>query len=1283
MDLPEEAGPSGSGTGAVAGSSAGDKGGLSYADAFPSLPDTGRPALPTTSPWAARPAHTSRPALQSNIAHEKLVISYEERRLKSEAERFGREGESERSVCVDIQKETGVSINMTQNKDGSLTLLITGKKEEARRARNLALQRLQSQANIALNIPKEYHRFLLGPKGAVKQEIESATATKIFVPRMDEDSDAIRISGPKESIDSARQRIMQIYEEQSKRGAERIPIPKAFHPFVMGPNNATVERLRQQYAVQIHVPPPSVQQDEIGVTGEKEAVAFVKNELLKIYNDVAQRSKVLTVEVPRGQHRYVQGPRSANLHHILERTGVWVELPAPDSDSSSVTLRGDPAKFGQALNIVWSKANSVVRVEVAAPNWIHKHMIGRGGDKVRELSQKYPEVHIRYNTEGDRIEIEGPPNDVNLVRQQLESESKELVETLALQEMTVDEKFMKHIIGKNGANVGRLKAELGVQIRSQDGAKQNVLIVEGAKSAVVEAVKNLKERIGKMENERARDMIIDRRLHKLIIGQKGERIREIREHFKETNVLFPDAEDNSDIVTVRGPKEEVDKCFKYLEKLVKDLVVSNHRIEVPIFKDMHRSIIGKGGATIRKIREETETKIDLPAENSDSDVITITGKKENAEKARDMIQKIQNELANAVEVKVQVPNKLHTHLIGKNGRTIKGIIQECGNVRIQLPKTGETSDIITVTGPKADADKAAALIRKMADDHELSSFSLDVAAKPEYHKYLRNHADSIRRSHNVRIVFPGGEDEQLDVLTIIGKKEEVEKAKAEVDKLLKELQNTVEESVEVPVKHQERFLARRGEVLQEIERCAGSVGITFPWTAEVAASETVTVALRGPREAVDKARSLLLAQVQDWEAEISSQVDIAPRFYGSIMGPKGQRVNQIQQDHKVRIKFPERREEQRNGGGRNGGKENEATSEQESPLTNGDGQVKKEMVTITGRPEDVEAAKEALLALVPVVVEMSVPFDYHRSLIGKGGSNIRKLMEAWHVNINVPNPEAHSDIIKLTGLPRDIEAAKKGMEEQVAALDKQKEERALRSYRVEMRVDPKYHFKLIGRGGVEVNKLRKDFDVEVQFPRDSDGPDNADRIILLGYEDKAKAARDKIQSIIDAESNKVILEVMLDSRIHNRIIGGKGLAIRKFMDKFKVDVRFPRREDDNPNLVVITGDTEEAVYDAETELKRLEDDYLDQVADNSALSRYHAPSRYNEDSGDRPNNGSGFVIQGAPWQKHNGHSASDGNADMAVPSSGDTQEFPSLGNGALSPPLAHNAVSASRWAAPR
>lgn len=45
-----------------------------------------------------------------------------------------------------------------------------------------------------------------------------------------------------------------------------------------------------------------------------------------------------------------------------------------------------------------------------------------------------------------------------------------------------------------------------------------------------------------------------------------------------------------------------------------------------------------------QIRDETDTRIDLPSENSDSDVITITGKKENVEKAKNMIETIQKEM---------------------------------------------------------------------------------------------------------------------------------------------------------------------------------------------------------------------------------------------------------------------------------------------------------------------------------------------------------------------------------------------------------------------------------------------------------------------------------------------------------------------------------------------------------------------------------------------------------------------------------------------------------------
>ena len=72
--------------------------------------------------------------------------------------------------------------------------------------------------------------------------------------------------------------------------------------------------------------------------------------------------------------------------------------------------------------------------------------------------------------------------------------------------------------------------------------------------------------------------------------------------------------------------------------------VSNYQAQVHIFKQFHKNIIGKGGATIRAIRDETDTKIDLPSESSDSDVITITGRKENVDRAKAKIEDIQKEL---------------------------------------------------------------------------------------------------------------------------------------------------------------------------------------------------------------------------------------------------------------------------------------------------------------------------------------------------------------------------------------------------------------------------------------------------------------------------------------------------------------------------------------------------------------------------------------------------------------------------------------------------------------
>lgn len=68
-------------------------------------------------------------------------------------------------------------------------------------------------------------------------------------------------------------------------------------------------------------------------------------------------------------------------------------------------------------------------------------------------------------------------------------------------------------------------------------------------------------------------------------------------------------------------------------------------------------------------------------------------------------------------------------------------------------------------------------------------------------------------------------------------------------------------------------------------------------------------------------------------------------------------------------------------------------------------------------------------------------------------------------------------------------------------------------------------------------------------------------------------------------------EVYINAAVHSRLIGSKGRNIRKIMDEFKVDIKFPRKTDPDPNIVTIVG-TEENVADAKDRLLNLEEEYV-------------------------------------------------------------------------------------------
>lgn len=50
--------------------------------------------------------------------------------------------------------------------------------------------------------------------------------------------------------------------------------------------------------------------------------------------------------------------------------------------------------------------------------WIHKYIVGHKGVEINKLRMEYPHVHIKFIE--NKIKIEGPPEQVKRVREQLD-----------------------------------------------------------------------------------------------------------------------------------------------------------------------------------------------------------------------------------------------------------------------------------------------------------------------------------------------------------------------------------------------------------------------------------------------------------------------------------------------------------------------------------------------------------------------------------------------------------------------------------------------------------------------------------------------------------------------------------------------------------------------------------------------------------------------------------------------------------------------------------------------
>lgn len=633
---------------------------------------------------------------------------------------------------------------------------------------------------------------------------------------------------------------------------------------------------------------------------------------------------------------------------------------------------------------------------------------------------------------------------------------------------------------------------------------------------------------------------------------------------------------------------------------------SNYQEEMQIVKEFHRMIVGKHGAFIRKVRDDTHTRIDLPGESSDSNVIVITGKKENVQKARRLIEEKVKELINIKEDFVEIPQQFHSALIGKGGCIIKQIRQDCGGVIINFPSESNPSDRINLKGTVEELKKAKEELLKLAEQKNDLSYSEEIPVKSEFHRFLvgknGSRANHFRDTYNVRIAFPDSQaTEACDQITLIGKKENVQKARVELEKEIKALEEEVTQEIDVDPKWHKFFFVKKGELKKKISDENCNVRINF---SQDKSSSQVTV--KGPRDAVASAIKQIKEFVNEMENQVTIEVNIERKHHPAIIGIKGSNTTRISTDFKVNIQFPARQSED---------------SDEHEP--------KQDIFTITGLKENCEKAKQALLDLIPVEENFTFPSKFHKDLLADKAEVLRKLINDYRVQINVPKREENADYVILSGIRENLDQVKTALSEKLADLE-------LKNYTAEItNVKGEIIPQLRGRNGIECEKLQKKFQVKIFFGQKGEN----DKIKIIGIQKNVQECEQFIRQKIEDEESKLSEEIELDQRIHSRIIGAQGKALARLTDKYKVEIKFQR----NSNVVMVKGRDMELIEEACDQLKNLEEEYLQDLAEKE---QYIHPSNRTENQNGLVDNSRGFVVKGAPWEQ--------------VPDTNNMEDFPTI-----------------------
>lgn len=881
-------------------------------------------------------------------------------------ERRHRDFELEQSkILKEIMQKTNTKIEVTTTKDGALNFCIIGKEGFLPAAKNLVLNDFQSSVTLTVSVPKSIHGRLLGPKGARLASIQDETQTKIAIPRKEEDSDIIKIVGLKNNAELAVRSIQKCVREFAGKTVERVSIERIYLLFITGPFNENLKRW-EEMGVKVstsggilpsNTDKESGHADEVTFTimGESTVVGQVKDEIIQVYEDKKKKCTTVNMEVKKAQHKYILGPGGANLRNLFAKTGVSVELPQ-ESESETITLRGERSKLAPALSELYTQAHSETDDFFEVETWLHKYLIGPRTNSYNDFKTRSVDVKSLE----DKIRLHGPPTEVENVRDILEAELERVRKTTIRKDIRVEPRIHGYIIGRAGATVDQIREESGAYVLVPKNVEPSEFItLEGTVEAVAKAEEKINAIAKKYES--SRKLVIDQQLHGSIIGRGGEKIRSIREKFTQVVFTFPEQGSKNNEITILGPSDEVEECYKYLDEFHKQLQENNYQVQVPVKKEIIKYLPDAQPA-IKRIRVDHKVKVDLFVNNNisndNSRNVSSTTKQQQQQNVTPSPNEsstsnpIDNGTAESVDNKKKVGKGKanRTKLQQTNGVSPKASSEVISNNN----NINNSESYAVITGRKEDVDQAKVKLSKLFEELA-TTLEIEVKISHKLRNFLSPKTKLYRQlldefQQKIVISFPpqkqsqekqsnkqastgdheatnqstetngvpsgnaknkkdtnanssNSNNDRIDIVKIRGPKNIAKKAEKRFEALVAECQEKLDKNYSTQVSV-ETAVIEKFQYLDKLKlnkiRDTQSVKLNIPDRRD---TPQLLCQIVGYEKNVQAAVQLFNNLLKEVEERAEETIEIASQVHPRLIGAQGRAVKKLMEDFKIRVKF--------------------------------------------------------------------------------------------------------------------------------------------------------------------------------------------------------------------------------------------------------------------------------------------------------------------------------------------------------------------------------------------